>query len=727
LSDSDVVAIVKKLQTQRVLVVDDDAVAREIARDVLEGQGFLVSVAEDGLRGLSLFESENPDLILLDVEMPKLNGFDTCKRLRLSRGGENVPVIMVTGRDDAEAIEQAFSVQATDFISKPVNWLILLQRIRYILRAANTLIELKRDQHRLLSAQKMANLSYWDWDMAADQLLMSDQGYQILGHPPEALQSLENYSDIIYEDDKTQFSTELIDAVSKPEPWLLEYRIVTASGEIRTIKNAGETVFSDSGHTAIWSMGTLQDITEQRRSEETIRRMAFYDVVTGLHNRVAFIEELKLLINLHKRLGTPLAVLYLDLDDFKRVNDSLGHHIGDALLKAFADRLSEGLRSNDIVARDDGSTVVARLGGDEFTLLLTDLKHQTDAAVVAQRILDELSRPFIIVDDTTSSDEPSTHELYVGASIGIAIYPDDGDNAGALLKNADTAMYAAKRSGKKAFSYYVKAMNDRALSNLAMETRLRGAVSRNELSLHYQPQIDLLSGQVIGVEALARWHSPELGHVSPGDFIPLAEETGQIIAIGTWVLETACKQLKQWQCQGFPNLKVAVNVSGLQFRQSKFEDLVANTLAQTGVAADHLEIEVTESILMSEVEQSIKTLLALKAMGVMISIDDFGTGYSSLSYLRRFPIDTLKVDQSFIQGLGIDANNTGITHAIIAMAHSLDFTVVAEGIEDKNQLTLLQERGCEIGQGFLFSKPLPCQQIPAFINFPNEKQVLVAN
>ena len=721
--DSDVVAIVKKLKTQRVLVVDDDVIAREIARDVLEGQGFLVSLAEDGLKALTLFESEKPDLILLDVEMPKLNGFDTCKRLRHLPSGENIPVIMMTGRDDAEAIEQAFGVQATDFISKPVNWLILLQRIRYILRAANTLIELKRDQHRLLGAQKMADLSYWDWDMAADQLLMSDQGYQILGHTRETLQTLEDYSNIIYREDQAQFSAALEKAISQDQPWLLEYRIVTASGEIRTIKNAGETIFPDASPTATWSLGTVQDITAQRRSEETIRHMAFYDDVTGLHNRVAFIEELKLLINLHKRLNKPLAVLYLDLDNFKRVNDSLGHHVGDSLLKAFSDRLKEGLRTNDIVARDDGSTVLARLGGDEFTLLLPGLKHKTDAAAVAQRILDELSRPFIIANNSNTNGV-NTHELHVGASIGIAIYPDDGDNSAELLKNADTAMYASKQSGKSVFSFYTETMNDRALANLTMANHLRAAMDHNELSLHYQPQVNLLSGAVVGVEALIRWYSPELGQISPTDFIPLAEETGQIITIGTWVMATACRQLENWQRAGFDDLKLTVNVSGLQFHQSGLDHLVANILAQSGLQAQYLEIEVTENTLMNEVEQSMTTLLALKAMGISISIDDFGTGYSSLNYLRRLPIDVLKIDQAFIEGLGVDANNTDITHAIIAMAHSLDLTLVAEGIEDRKQLLLLQERGCEIGQGYLFSKPIPREEVPAFINSARKNQTL---
>jgi len=711
---------------QHVLVVDDDLIAREVVRDALEESGFDVSVAENGERGLEQFERENPDLILLDVEMPALNGFDTCRRLRALPGGENLPVIMMTGRDDNEAVELAFGVEATDFVVKPFNLLVLIQRIRYLLRAAKTLIELEQGQQRLLSAQKMANLGYWDWDLVSDSLLLSAEAYKILGYPVGVLKNIADYSNVIYEKDRPRVLAELGEKRPMREAWLLEYRVVTADGEIRTIKSTGETTFAISDHSPTWLMGTLQDITEQRRSEETIRRMAFYDDVTGLHNRVAFMEELNLLINLHRRLETPLAVLYLDLDDFKRVNDSLGHHVGDALLKEFATRLNNGLRVSDLQARHKGSTAFARLGGDEFTVLLSGLKHQTDAAIVARRIQESLSSSFT-VPASAKAAETKSHEVYVGASIGIAVYPNDGDDAGELLKNADTAMYAAKRAGKATYRFYVDEMNDRALANLAMETQLRGAMDRNELTLCYQPQIDLASGEIVGVEALARWENPELGNISPGDFIPLAEDTGQIITLGTWVLETACKQLKQWQGDGLHDLKVAVNVSGLQFRQDKFEDLVANILDATGLEAKGLELELTESMLMRDVDQSIDTMHALKAMGVAISIDDFGTGYSSLSYLRRFPIDTLKIDRSFVNGLGADANSTGITNAIIAMAHNLGFTVVAEGIEDQDQLALLQAKRCEIGQGFLFSKPVLGEKIPELVTSLDRRKALVVD
>ncbi|MEH6544011.1 MAG: EAL domain-containing protein [Porticoccaceae bacterium] len=707
---------------QHVLIADDDPIAREISRDMLEEAGFIVSLAKNGLQVLAQVAVDMPDLILLDVEMPELDGFSTCARLRGLPQGEGVPIIIVTGSDDVEAAERALEVKATDFVNKPVKWPVLVQRISHILRAAITFMELKRSQQRLLSAQQMANLGYWDLDIASRVLQVSAQAYQIIGLPQESVHSLRDYMEVIHEEDRGTFRARAKAGLVKNEPWLDEHRIVTASGETKIIKITAEIFFSAADKTkAIWSMGIVQDITEQRRSEEIIRRMAFYDDVTGLHNRVAFMEELKLVLNLHKRMETVLAVLYLDLDDFKRVNDSLGHHLGDRLLKKFADRLTEALRASDLATRDR-SSVLARLGGDEFVLLLTGLKHKTDAATVARRIESSLAQPFIL-DMETEQGLSSSHELYVSASIGIAVYPTDGMDAETLLKNADKAMYAAKHMGKNTHRFYVDDMNDRALERLDMETRLRGALDRNEFCLHYQPQFDLNTGEIAGVEALLRWNNPDLGSVSPTEFIPLAEETGQIIAIGAWVLKTACDQIKQWQDAGLSNLKVAVNLSSLQFRQGKLGELVISALQKSGADAKLLELELTESMIMRDVEQSIATLNALKLMGVKISIDDFGTGHSSLSYLQRFPIDILKIDQSFIRGLGVDSGNTAIVNAIISMGKSLGFMIVAEGVEEQAQLQFLQEKDCDIAQGFLLSHPLPADQIPVFLGEPNKKLI----
>ena len=704
----------KNLVGQRVLVAGDDHIAREITKAILEEQGFVVSIAENGLGMLSQFEKDKPNLILLDVEMPEMSGFEACERLRSLPGGENIPVIMMTGRDDAEDIERAYEAQATDFVSKPVNWAILVQRIRYLLRAAKTFAELERSQLRLISAQKMANLGYWDWEISNDKLYLSDQASQIVGHPFDAISSQEKYINVVHKEDLEFFIGEVNNSVLKGNPLEFEYRVVTAEGDVRCIRNVAEASAVDAENKPTWYMGTVLDITEQRRNEETIRRMAFYDAVTGLHNRTAFMEELTLLLSFHKRMGAQLAVVYLDIDDFKRVNDSMGHHVGDSLLKQFSDRLVLALRSSDVAARNDTSDMLARLGGDEFTLLLSSLRHQADAAIVATRIHEMLEEPFLL--DVGVGNGAGKHELYVGASIGIAVYPHDGVDADELLKNADTAMYEAKRGGKSTYRFYVDDMNDRALERLDMESSLRGALDKGELSLDYLPQIDLITGQIIGVEALLRWNSPEFGVITPDEFISLAEDTGQIITIGAWVLEKACAQLKQWQEQGLSSLKVAVNLSSLQFRYgSKLEALVATTLEKTGLEAKYLELELTESIMMDDVEKGIVTLEALKAMGVIISIDDFGTGYSSLMYLQRFPVDTLKIDHSFVQGLGVNEGDAAIAYAVIVMGKSLGFNIIAKGVEEQAQLQFLRDKGCDVAQGFLFSHPIPGDQIPAFL------------
>ena len=698
----------------QVLVVDDDSAARALAKEMLGNQGFSVALAKNGLEMLHRVKETQPDLILLDIKMPELGGFEACERLRVLPGGRNLPVIMLTGNDDADAVERAFAAQATDFVSKPVRWTVLVPRIRHLIRAANAIKELERNQQRLAGAQKMAKLGWWDWEVASDKLVVSEYASEIIGHPPEAIPSFAEFSAIVFDDDRESVWERINSGVLKGSAYVVEYRVLTAQGELRYLRSQGEPFGEDEEKRPLGYAGMILDITEQRKNEEMIRRMAFYDEVTGLHNRVAFMEELELVLSVHKRLDTVLAVIYLDIDDFKRVNDSMGHAVGDSLLKQFADRLVGVLRASDLAASGDKSSVLARLGGDEFTLLLTGLKDKAGAETVAIRIQAALAQPFVL-EANSATDKTDSHELYVGASVGIAVYPEGGTSADELLQNADTAMYEAKHAGKNTYRFYSDIMNGRALERLDMETSLRGALDNNEFFLEYQPQIDLNTGEMVAVEALLRWRHPDLGLVPLEEFLPLAEDTGQIIPIGAWVLEAACRQLKQWQDAGLPEFKVAVNLSGFQFRHGKLEGLVSRVLEAVGIDAKFLELELTERSMMGDVEKSIATLQALKTMGVMIAIDDFGVGSTSLSHLQRFPIDTLKIDHSFIQGLGHDTTNEAITNTIIALAKSLDFTIVAGGLENKSQLLFLQQKHCDIAQGFLFAKAMVGDQIPAYL------------
>ncbi|WP_221250787.1 bifunctional diguanylate cyclase/phosphodiesterase [Desulfuromonas versatilis] len=457
---------------------------------------------------------------------------------------------------------------------------------------------------------------------------------------------------------------------------------------------------------------TFQEMSRNlAESHQRIQFLAYHDPLTGLPNRRMFQELLNYSLAHARRAGHQMALLFLDLDNFKRVNDTLGHHAGDRLLEELATRLSGCLRKEDTLALDSESDcrqTVARLGGDEFTILLPNLKNPFAAASVAKRVLEALSPPFCI----------DSHEVFTSASIGITIFPGDGEDAATLVKHADIAMYHAKQQGKNNYQYYAASMNAAALERLNLENQLRRALSRGELQLYYQPLVDAATLNTVSAEALMRWRHPELGMISPAQFIPIAEESGLIVAMGAWAVKEACRQLRHWQHLGLRPVPVAVNLSSLQFRHQKIDELVATTLQETGLDPSLLQVELTESAIMQAEEPSVQMLVNLKELGVGIAIDDFGTGYSSLSYLRRFPIDTLKIDRSFIKDILQDADDATITRAIISMAHSLELTVTAEGVETEGQLEFLRDNGCDKIQGYLVSAPVPAAEFVRFMQSP---------
>lgn len=457
---------------------------------------------------------------------------------------------------------------------------------------------------------------------------------------------------------------------------------------------------------------TARALSRMWVAERRIRRLAYFDYVTGLPNRAFFKERLDQSIALARRHQRRLALLFLDLDDFKRINDTLGHSTGDHLLRTVGERLKASLRAADAVAHHppaDGAQNLARIGGDEFTVLLGEINRDEDAGAVAGRILADLMRPLVL----------GGHEIIVTPSIGIAVYPHDGDEAEALLKSADMAMYFAKRRGKSSFKYFTSEMNESALKRLSMENQLRGALERNELSLHYQPQMALKDGRICGVEALLRWQSPMFGQVPPVEFIPLAEEAGLIQTLGEWVLRTACVQAKAWRDEGLSLPRIAVNVSARQFVHNGFPGLISRVLAETGLDAEYLELEITESLLMHDDSEAVQILEALKEIGVQLAIDDFGTGYSSLSRLKDFPIDRLKIDRTFVRELSEAPEDGAIASAVIALAENLRLKVVAEGVETEGQLDFLRTRSCDEVQGYYLSRPLSSASMHDFLQ---EKQ-----
>lgn len=440
-----------------------------------------------------------------------------------------------------------------------------------------------------------------------------------------------------------------------------------------------------------------------------ITKLAYFDALTGLPNRARFQEYLSSALETARRRKDRLAVLYLDLDNFKRINDTLGHSVGDELLRLMAERLRGVCRRDDVVGRnaspDRPAMEVARLGGDEFVVLLRDLATPADACRVADRVIQALCEPLKL----------STHEVLVTPSVGIAMYPADGTDVDTLGRNADLAMYFAKRQGPGRYALYEETMNASGLKRLTIENQLRTALNRNELSLHYQPQVHLETGRVAGLEALLRWNNADLGTVPPNEFIPIAEDTGLILPIGEWVLRTACSQAKAWHDEKLPAGRIAVNVSNIQFTHPDFPSLVTEVLRETGLAADLLELEITESLVMQDEANAARVVAQLKQIGVSIAIDDFGTGYSNFSRLRTLSIDRLKIDRSFVAGITTEPEDRALVTAMIKMAQTIGLCVVAEGVEDFSQMLHLQEDKCDQAQGYLLSRPLPVADVRAFL------------
>jgi len=458
----------------------------------------------------------------------------------------------------------------------------------------------------------------------------------------------------------------------------------------------------------------IRDITERKRAEEQIAYLAFHDSLTGLPNNRLFKDRLQQAIAYANRNSSKVGVLFMDLDRFKLINDTMGHRVGDKLLQATADRLMEAVRGYDSIGINAGQVIqaqtsVARLGGDEFTILLEDINNLKDIVRVADRLTKTICKP-IIIDD---------QEIYTSTSVGIAIYPDDGDDVDILLKHADTAMYHAKSQGRNNYQFFNATMNEASVQQFTMENALRKSIQNNELCLYYQPQINVVSGEVVGMEALIRWKHPERGFISPSTFIPLAEETGLIMEIGEWVLREACRQGAEWEQQGYRPVTLSVNLSAKQLRDEHINELIVKILFETGMNPKNLGIELTESALILDPDIAHQRLTSIKSLGVKLSLDDFGTGYSSLSYLKRFPIDTLKIDQTFIRDINNNHEDASLVKAIIAMAHGLGLDVVAEGVEHQEQLEFLGENTCDTIQGFLFSRPLPPADISKMLSIEN--------
>ncbi|SHO48844.1 putative bifunctional diguanylate cyclase/phosphodiesterase [Desulfopila aestuarii] len=686
-----------------VLIIDDDLSMRLAMKAAMVRSGFEVVMAENGRDGIEMCTRREPNLVLLDVVMPEMDGFETCLAIRQLPSGEFTQILMVTGLDDVESTEKAFEAGADGFISKPINWVMLGHRGRYMLRAGKAFQELSKSRFRLEKTQQMAQLGNWEINLQTGEFSCSDEACRLLGlGDNQRPMSFEHFFLTVSAVERDEIKDRIEKAILERRSFRVPYRVSHPDGSQRYILNQGEVLFDDQ-QVAVIMLGAVQDITMQKLAEEEIKRLAFYDGLTGLSNRLFFMNQLEQEILYAKRKSTIFALLYLDLDQFKRVNDTFGHYVGDQLLKKIALDLQNCIRAADIASRfcdNDLEKLIARLGGDEFTIILTGVRKVEHVATVARRIVKELPKPYTI----------EGHEIAITTSVGISMYPADGKDPNILLKHADTAMYQAKKSGRNNYQFFRKELNAEVVERFSLERDISRALDRNEFILYYQPKIDLRSMGIVGAEALIRWNHPERGMVSPAKFIPIAEESGQIVGINRWVVKTAIEQWQKWISTGHVPGTVAVNMSGYQFAQQKVMNTVAEALELSGLDPEFLEIEITENILMQNISEAAAVLQQLKNMRVRIGIDDFGTGYSSLSYISSFKVDTIKIDRSFVMGCIEKPDNLVIIKTIIAMGQSLGIKVVAEGVETAEQLELIRQHGADMAQGYYFSKPVPPEE-----------------
>ncbi|MDB5828772.1 MAG: hypothetical protein JWQ73_2992 [Variovorax sp.] len=691
----------------RVLIVDDDATNRRLLQALLEPEGYTTQSAGSGPQAFAAIAECPPDLILLDVAMPGMDGHAVAARLKADVATCDIPIIMVTGKVDAAARLAGLEAGAEEFLTKPIDRAELWLRVRNLLRLKASSDLLRRHAELLASQVQARNADLQRFRTAmnatADAIFLVDRQTMRFVEVNTTACALLGYSrEEMFERGPQNLGNVTVEQVERVFDAVIAGFSATQPSEVNLHRKDGSVVTVEIERVAQrfgdgWLIvAVVRDIGERKATERQLHRLAHYDSLTALPNRALFYETLRNNMALTAGGAMRVAVLFIDLDQFKNVNDTLGHAIGDELLLHFSARLLRCITPRD---------VIGRLGGDEFALMLTLGESAPGATAVAEKIRDVLRAPFDL----------QGHEVVVTASIGITFYPDDATDAETLLKYADIAMYRAKRAGRDAWCCFTAQMNIDAMARHDLEMALRRAVDNQEFVVYYQPKVRLSDGTVAGLEALLRWQRPGFGLVPPSAFISVMEECGLIVRVGNWVIDTVCRQIGEWMRSPLGKVQVSVNVAERQFVESDLARQVASALARHEVPAELLELELTEGSLMTNTELTLGTLQDLKQQGVTISIDDFGTGYSSLAYLRRFPIDKLKIDIAFIRDITATADDAAVTLAIIRLAHSLKLDVIAEGVETAAQLAFLRHHGCEQIQGYCFSAPLPLLQIEALL------------
>ena len=683
----------------KVLIVDDDQTSLLLMRAALRKAGFDAILANSGAQALALFASDTFDLVMLDVSMPGMSGFEVCVTLR-QQADKSLPIVMVTGLDDVQSVETAYQSGATDFIGKPFNWALIGHRVRYLLRGHQALLALHAANARNGAILKAIPDSLFEVDIDGRFLSAPSARADLIEQPPEELvgKSLQD----AFPDGVVRICVAALAEAQTAGLSIGKQFEIERQGVNRWFELSAALKEVPDGQAAQFIV-MARDITKRKADEQKILRLAMFDNLTGLPNRQSFLDRIEREIRRAQYASTSFGVLFMDLDGFKNINDTMGHSAGDMALQWAAGRLREGVRPTDLVSRMQDPTSelqIARLGGDEFTALIVDIERPADITQIAERILKLMRSPFTLLG----------REIRLSTSIGIAIYNEDGADAATLLRNADTAMYHAKNAGRDTYKFYNRDLTDQAMERMAMERDLREALASEQFLLHYQPLIDVASGQVNAVEALIRWKRPGFGEIPPSEFIGAAERCGLIVDIGDWVLRKACLEAVRWANKGH-ELRVAVNLSPAQFKDVKLVERVFSALSASGLPPHQLELELTESAVMLDTAATTMTLKAFQARGVKIALDDFGTGHSSLSYLKRMPLSRLKIDQSFVVGLPSDVESLAIVKAIVAMAGSLGLSVTAEGVETQAHADILSQMGCQTLQGYFFAKPMAADEI----------------
>ena len=687
--------------SQRILLIQDDAAAAKAILDALSNsidESFQVQWVRRCSEGLERLAGTAA--ILVDLFLPDSRGIETFDRL--FRVAPQIPILVLCTPQEEETAKLAVQCGAQDYLFKARLDAYLLPK------AVGSMIERAANSEALFEEKERAQVTL---NSIGDAVMSTDISGQVT-YLNAIAESLTGWSKDEAIGHPLEDVLRIVNGATRepaPNPMALairENKIVALTPNCILIRRDGvESAIEDSAAPIHDRRGQVtgavmvfHDVSVARAMILKMSYLAQHDSLTDLPNRVLLNDRLTEAIALSSRHERKLAVLFLDLDRFKHINDSLGHIVGDRLLQSVGRRLFTCVRSSDTVSRQ---------GGDEFVVLLWEVKHAPDAAVAAEKILQALREPHLI----------DQHELHITGSIGIVTYPDDGTDAETLMKKADFAMYHAKETGRDSYQFFKSEMNVQAIERQSLEGSLRHAIERQELLLYYQPKINLATGGMTGVEALIRWHHPQRGLVPPGQFIAIAEECGLIVPIGRWVLSEACRQARAWQAAGLPPMCVAINISSVELRAPGFASGVRAILRETGLEPRYLELELTETFLMQDSRSTAEVLKELKEIGVLLALDDFGTGYSSLSYLKRFPIDAVKIDQSFVRDLTTDPDDAGIVTAVIAMGRSLHMRVVAEGVETREQLAILQEHGCPQGQGYYFSRPVPAVEFRQLLEF----------